>query len=116
VNGWQDIGYHYGIENVNGTLMVLPGRSIEKDGAHALGFNRNGIGICLVGNYDIEAPSPERLAILRKLVLGLMNTYRIPADNVIGHRETYIARGVKAEKTCPGSQFDMNKFRKSLSV
>ena len=89
---------------------------MEKDGAHAIGFNRNGIGICLIGNYDFDPPSEDRMRILRRLVVGLMNQNGIPADNVLGHRETFTARGVKIEKTCPGSQFDMKKFRASLSV
>lgn len=115
VNGWTDIGYHWGIENVNGTLTILEGRPMTRDGAHAIGFNSNGIGICLVGNYDMEAPSAARLEALSGLVTQLMAEHGIPAMNVIGHRETYKMRGVDQGKTCPGSAFDLDAFRRSLT-
>lgn len=116
INGWHDIGYHYGIERVNGSLEVLYGRPMTKDGAHAIGFNRNGVGICMVGNYNIEEPAEDRLYMLECLVKRLMKDNHIPAHCVIGHRETYLIRGVKVEKTCPGSKFDMEAFRSRLPV
>lgn len=115
-NRWKDIGYHYGIERVNGSLEVLYGRPLSKDGAHAIGFNRNGIGICMVGNYNLEPPSEDRLYMLESLVRNLMKDHGIAAHNVIGHRETYFLRGVKQEKTCPGALFCMDTFRSRLPV
>lgn len=116
INGWADIGYHFGLERDLSGIAVLEGRPLSMDGAHAIGFNRNGIGICVVGNYDIDPPSADRLEVLRGLVTKLMVQFNIPVDNVIGHRETYLLRGVKVEKSCPGANFDMHAFRKSLSA
>lgn len=112
----RDVGYHFGIENVNGKLEVLPGRQIGEVGAHAFGFNDKSVGICLVGNYDTESPSNDRLFILANLCRQLQLEYSIPRDQVIGHRETYalLTPPQPAIKTCPGSKFDLEKFRERL--
>ena len=44
--GWSDIGYHWVIRR-NGTVEA--GRSEERAGAHAKGYNQDSIGICLIG-------------------------------------------------------------------
>lgn len=51
--GWQAIGYHFVIRR-NGT--VEKGRDLDNDGdvfdeqgAHVSGYNKNSIGICLIG-------------------------------------------------------------------
>lgn len=111
---WLDIAYQFGVENVNGKLTILDGRKIGEIGAHAVGFNSNSIGICLIGNYDIEAPSEDRLSIMASLVRDLQRQFKIPRDQVIGHRETFVKRGVPVEKTCPGSKFVMEDFRARL--
>jgi N-acetylmuramoyl-L-alanine amidase len=53
--GWSGIGYHYVIRR-DGTLET--GRSIEKDGAHVKGHNKNTIGICMIGGVDSKQ-NPE---------------------------------------------------------
>lgn len=113
---WKDVGYNLGVENVSGTLMALPGRPIGSIGAHAIGFNDKSVGICLIGNYDIESPSEDRLAFLASLCRQIQIEFGIPNDQVIGHRETYgkLTPPKPVEKTCPGSQFDLESFRKRL--
>lgn len=113
---WKDIGYHFGIENVNGVLSVMNGRAIGEIGAHAHGFNDKSVGICLVGNYDLEAPSEDRLFLLSNLCRQLQLEFSIPRDQVIGHRETYgkLDPPQPVEKTCPGTQFNLDEFRKRL--
>lgn len=111
---WDNIGYHFGIENVYGKLTVLPGRQIGEVGAHAKGFNDKSIGICLVGNYDIEPPSKDRVDVLSGLCRNLQIEFKIPRDHVISHHETFTYQGIKPPKTCPGLSFDMDNFRKSL--
>ena len=58
-NGWSDIGYHYIIEKVGGVYRVFAGRSINQNGAHAIGFNGTHIDVCCVGNFDIDSPEEE---------------------------------------------------------
>lgn len=114
VKGWNDIGYTYGLENVNGKLTILEGRQIGEVGAHAFDFNAKSIGICLVGNYDMDPPSDDRLETLSLFCRDLQREFKIPKENVIGHRDTFILRGVPVEKSCPGERFDLKSFRDRL--
>lgn len=117
--GWRDIGYHFVILNGHITkkfeLVVLDGsietgRFMDEDnylepseiGAHALGYNQNSIGICLIGE---DAFTIAQMNSLQNLVRELSKKYSISTNNVIGHYETMTAHG----KTCPN--FDMAKFR-----
>lgn len=114
VNGWKDIGYHYGLELVGLRHEIFKGRMDNEEGAHCLGFNDNSIGICVVGNFDYKSPLESQLAPLRKLVNSLMQIYGIKIENVLGHWETYALRGKAVEKSCPGNLFSMSTFRKKL--
>jgi hypothetical protein len=58
---WSDIGYNAGIEQVGSAIIVLPGRPLDKQGAHTQGFNNNSVGICVIGNYDYEIPDNNHL-------------------------------------------------------
>jgi len=66
-------------------------------------YNRNGIGIALMGNFsgpgwDGECePTKEQMTNLRKLTNLLTKRYNIPKINVLGHCEVK-----KSKKACPG--------------
>jgi hypothetical protein len=106
--GWDELGYHFvignGSDSGNGLIEVGPRWRKQKWGAHAKTpdnrFNDFGIGICLVGNFDIEHPTEQQLQSLAKLTAYLMRAYRIPARNVIGHRDT-------KPTECPGRNLDI---------
>jgi N-acetylmuramoyl-L-alanine amidase len=108
-NGWRDIGYHFGIELVNGRYEVQIGRDESQSGAHCVGMNNKSIGICCVGNFDIAPPAARMLKKLRQLVGYLMRFHNIPIENVRGHQEY-------SHKSCPGKFFDMEAFRESLNL
>jgi N-acetylmuramoyl-L-alanine amidase len=118
VRGWSDVGYHWGIESVNGHLEIIQGRPTDFDGAHCkdFGMNQRGIGICLVGNFDLEVPSAALLAKARELVQWLSRLYGIRPENVIGHKEAQALAGLPPpdRKTCPGKLLDLDAFRASL--
>lgn len=119
--GWSNIGYHWGLEMVGDYPEILIGRFSNQNGAHAreMGMNRIGIGICVVGNYDLIPPPTQMLNRLRSLVLWLMDDFEIPVQNVIGHRDVGMMAGFnwkKGEyKSCPGKLFSLSSFRQSLS-
>ena len=112
--GWDELGYHFVIGNGTDTLdglVEVGGRwSRQKWGAHAKTpdnrFNEFGIGICLVGNFDLARPSDEQVRSLSKLVAFLMRTYRIPPDRVVGHGDTGRATD------CPGRLMNVAQIRR----
>jgi hypothetical protein len=114
-------GYHYGIERDNGLILVRQGRPVAETGAHATGFNESGVGLCIVGNYDREAPDPLLYDEIKKQIraiaaeIGMDAAVMAREKYILGHRETYALRGVTQQKTCPGSAFDMDKLRQELS-
>jgi len=107
--GWTDIGYHVGIELVNDRYEALLGRPLDQIGAHVRSHNRDQIGVCLVGNFDL-APAPDgQWTLAVKTVAALLRVLDLPTDSVRGHRDF-------SAKTCPGSCFDLMRFRADLSA
>ena len=118
--GWAEIGYHYVILNgkpfsvneyidlFNGTLE--PGRKIDFDlwvennetGAHALGYNSDSIGICMIGKEDFTT---QQFVTLKFIIQFLQKQYP-SIVNVMGHCDT--KSGKEQGKTCPN--FNVDKF------
>lgn len=98
---WSDIGYHYVIR-LDGTLER--GRPVHRIGAHAKGYNRNSIGICIVGGVDSDM-NPENTMneaqeqTLIELIIELDWTH-LDLD-IKGHNEL-------STKDCPS--FDVQKW------
>jgi len=99
-NGWDEIGYHFGIEDVEGRIHVRIGRPTNMQGAHAPSLNQSHIGICVVGNYDGIPPCPEYIRRLVLLIHDLSIFYKFPInyESIRFHNEV-------AHKTCPGKLF-----------
>lgn len=98
--GWNDIGYHFGVELVSDTYEALVGRALDTYGAHCPegNCNRDAIGICLVGNFDKAPPPDQQMIVLRDRLLNpLMDEFGITADRIIFHRE------FAPWKSCPGT-------------
>jgi hypothetical protein len=123
--GFKEIGYHWVIGNgwrskgeqvpaLDGA--VQQGIPLDADdhirgsevGRHALGYNANSIGICLIGK-DGQFTAKQEMA-LRGLVRTLMGLHRIALSNVLGHYET--ESGAAQGKTCPG--MNMNLWRQEF--
>lgn len=103
-NGWRDIGYHWVIERVNGKLVATHGRKESEKGAHCPGQNSKAIGVCVVGNFDVETPSQELYEFVADICLDIMQRNKIPVDEVKAHRDFYAT-------ACPGANFSMLKLR-----
>lgn len=108
--GWSDIGYHWGIEMMRGQCEIVMGRMPDRQGAHCVGHNDASIGVCFVGNFDFIAPQPEQWEKGVEVIKWLMREFRIPPQNVKGHRY------YNNTKTCPGRMFDMGKLRADLLI
>ena len=107
--GWDELGYHFVINNgdggPDGRIEVGSRWKKQKWGAHTGGtpnneYNNHGIGICLVGDFSRKMPSRAQIASLERLVHHLASKHHIDPDNVIGHRE-----GPNASTVCPGAVF-----------
>lgn len=108
VNGWRDVGYHFGVELVGGEYQILGGRPVHEMGAHTAGYN-DLIGICLVGDFDKAPPPDDALHRLFCLVLGLLVAFNLSPDTVYFHSD-YSA------KSCPGKHFPKSEFIRRLQV
>jgi hypothetical protein len=114
--GWDELGYHFvignGSDTRDGQIEVGPRWSKQKWGAHdktpSNQYNEHGIGICLVGNFDLSHPTPNQIKSLERLVAYLMKTYHVPADRVLGHGET------KATE-CPGRYMNVAMIRRACA-
>jgi len=104
--GWRGLGYHFVIANGNGgpdgQVQVGDRWTAQAVGAHTGGtpgnaYNRRGIGICLVGDFDRHRPTRRQLAALKALTAQLADRYGIPPENIIGHRHA-----PNANTQCPG--------------
>lgn len=114
--GLSGLGHQFIIGNGNGLgdgeihagyrwLDQLPG-------AHAAGengewYNRNAIGIVLVGNGDRREFTPRQMSRLMDLVSTLSRRYGIPPESVVLHSDI-------AATTSPGRYFPSASFRESL--
>lgn len=90
---WDGIGYHYVI-TVGGILEH--GRPDYWMGSHAMGHNKDSIGICMIGTDEYNS---EQWYILSDLIRKKLIQY--PGVKVIGHNEI-------SEKSCPG--FDVQEW------
>lgn len=110
--GWDEVGYHYGIELVNDQYEILVGRMEGTQGAHCSqeGINQKSIGICCIGNFDDHTPDLAIWSMLLDLVANICLRYNIPVENVKGHNE------YAPYKSCPGKAFSMVDFRKDLET
>lgn len=105
--GWRDIGYHFGIEDIEGGIELIVGRFVGEIGAHCKGYNSDSVGICMVGNWSLESPDKYRWEKCLTLVRHLMFFLYIPREQVFGHREL-------AATECPGLLFNIDQFRRDL--
>ncbi|MCM1449459.1 MAG: N-acetylmuramoyl-L-alanine amidase [Clostridiales bacterium] len=104
--GFDCIGYHY-LVYLDGS--IVPGRPVEKVGAHCLGHNPHSIGVCYVGGLTADMkPADTRTDAQRRsldlLIAALKRQY--PGISIHGHRDF-------AAKDCPC--FDATtQYRESL--
>ena len=108
--GWSDIGYNMVLCRDG---IVEPGRDLDEDGdvieevgAHALGHNKNSIGICMIGGKAHPGQQPCNFTAaqwqsLRTLVDNLLE--RFPGVEVLGHNDV-------SSKSCP--TFDVKEWAK----
>lgn len=114
-NPWLGIGYHFVIGNGSGMrdgeVQSTFRWNQQIHGAHSGSqvHNANGIGVCLIGNFEQDVPTNNQLQAVEKLISQLATRYNIPARLVIGHRHV-------KPTACPGKNFPLQDvIRKSIT-
>ncbi|MEK6767234.1 MAG: peptidoglycan recognition family protein [Planctomycetota bacterium] len=112
--GWVNgLGYHFLVGNGNGSrdgqIEVGNRWDDQIDGAHAGNdeYNKQGVGICLIGNFENGYPTDSQVSSLLYLINYLQERFNIRKDNVIMHR-TF------RETVCPGRHFPYNNVMARL--
>ena len=118
-NHWEGVGYDFiignGSDSGNGQVEVTYRWRGQKTGAHCGGTannwaNRDGIGICLVGDFNQSVPASRQMQSLLKLVRFLQKRYDISKSRIYGHNTTPGARATD----CPGRNFPMARLKSML--
>lgn len=93
--GWSDIGYHFVIRRSG---QIEEGRLEDRPGAHVRGYNRNSLGICMVGGLDKNGKADANFTFAQyQSLVGLIQELREQHGmnvRVRGHRDV-------AAKSCP---------------
>lgn len=114
---YEGMGFHFLVGNgsglEDGEIHVGYRWLDQAAGTHAAGkqadwFNRNSIGICLVGDFSRKAPTERQIWRLNQLVQSLSDRLGIPADRVYLHRDI-------AQTNDPGAFFPEAAFRAQLA-
>jgi hypothetical protein len=125
--GWDSLGYDFvignGVNYPDGKLYIGSRWREQKTGAHCKTgpgrffgverpdnyFNEHGVGICLIGDFEHNGPTPRQLRTLRLLLDALMRETDITPAHLYGHGE------VTHQTACPGRRFDLDALRQSLA-
>jgi hypothetical protein len=76
--------------------LIFEGHGIGRIGAHTAGYNTIAAGICLIGNYEKDQPTPQQLAALDWLLHeGVRKRWWTSPTLTGGHRDT-------KSTACPG--------------
>lgn len=117
-HGWDGIGYDFvignGTDSTDGQVEVTFRWRRQITGAHCKTpenwANEDGIGICLVGNFNNSRPTERQMQSLVSLTRFLKNRYGISNSHIYGHGTTPGAHVTD----CPGSMFPMARFKSML--
>lgn len=90
-NGWPGIGYHFGVAQ-DGLVSYVG--DVETWRYHARDANSYSIGICCLGDYQVNDPPPAMIEALAVLCNGIETWIGRPLQRV-GHRDV-------VETECPG--------------
>jgi hypothetical protein len=109
VLGFDGCGYHFVIGNGTGSgdgqIEVAMRWDNQKQGVHCRNAKTHdadeyGIGICLVGDFDQQPPTPRQVAAAQALIAYLSQRYNISPSRVTTH-----AHLAATPTVCPGKYF-----------
>jgi LysM repeat protein len=109
------LAYHFVIGNghamKDGEIAIGGRWTAQLDGGHLASeaLNRKAIGICLVGNFDVDRPSKRQMDSLRSLVEYLLARCHLSPEAVKTHQQIN-----PIYTRCPGHNFPVKSFLKEL--
>ncbi len=115
---WEHgLAYHFVIGNGNGSgngeIEVGDRWKKQIHGAHTanMDLNRISIGICLVGNFEVDnEPTNNQLESLVSLVTYFSRKYHIPKARIVRHSQV-LQKGT----ACPGKNFPYEQLISEIS-
>jgi hypothetical protein len=119
-NHWEGVGYDFvignGTDSGDGQVEVTFRWRKQIPGAHCRAApnnwaNKDGVGICLVGNFNNARPTARQVQSLLKLIRFLQKRYGIPTSRVYDHQTTPGARVTD----CPGRNLSITRLRSMLN-
>tara|TARA_B100001093_G_scaffold98145_1_gene90172 strand:- start:3818 stop:4624 length:807 start_codon:yes stop_codon:yes gene_type:complete len=111
------LAYHFVISNgsrkaSDGEIYLGERWKSQLDGGHMkkLSWNQTSIGICLIGNFELRAPTSKQLKSLEGLCEYLMKKCNISSSQVTTHKILH-----PGHTACPGKYFSLSSFKKRIS-
>jgi N-acetyl-anhydromuramyl-L-alanine amidase AmpD len=97
----------------DGQIAVGTRWTKQIDGGHLAKAEQNAIslGICLVGNFDRQTPSPKQMQQLTALALALLRRCNLPPEAVKTHQQAH-----RAHTRCPGKNFPTSSWLRELKA
>ena len=111
------LAYHFVISNgsrkaYDGEIYIGDRWKKQLDGGHMkkLSDNKTSIGICLIGNFELRAPTAKQMKSLEGLCEHLLRQCRLSPSRVTTHKVLHPNHTV-----CPGKFFSLEFLRKKIS-
>lgn len=106
-NGWQDIAQHFSIAP-DGTIW--DGRDLNLDPAGIKGYNRGGLMIEIIGDFDEgqDRLDNSQLFAVASAVIACQDRFRLKNADIVFHRE------IDPSKSCPGTGIDRYLFLNAI--
>lgn len=117
---WAGVGYDFiignGTDSGDGQVETTYRWRRQETGAHCGGTpgnwaNEYAIGICLVGDFNLTAPTGSQMQSLVRLLRFLQRRYGISKSRIFGHGGT---PGYTGKTKCPGRRFPMARLKSTL--
>lgn len=117
---WAGVGYDFiignGTDSGDGQVEITYRWRQQKTGAHCGGTpgnwaNKDAIGICLVGDFNVTTPTGRQMQSLVRLLRFLQRRYGVSKSRIFGHGDT---PGYTGETKCPGRRFPMARLKSTL--
>lgn len=107
VRGWSNNGYHV---MLGPDAKIFLCRPVSRTGAHCLNHNARSVGVSYIGNFDSDDPK-QYIGYQQgiEVVAAICKRFILDENDVYFHN-TF------ANKTCPGTKFDLNDYREAVKV